>query len=94
MTRFDQSLLRAFLPTAIGRACPSTIVRSGEDACKVDCFVVAIDEGDKTEVDEYPTHPTARNIEFEGRQERHKCCFIKAKLNHTACRLATSGRYV
>lgn len=47
MSALDRALLRIFLPIAVGRACPSTIVRSGDDACKTNCFVVAIDEGDE-----------------------------------------------
>lgn len=38
-------LCRLLLPRVLGRACESTIHRSGEKGAKVNCFVTAIDKG-------------------------------------------------
>src|SRR5512138_1474519 len=45
MNRLGTWLCRRTLPCVLGRACESTIPRSGDEGARVNCFVTAVDRG-------------------------------------------------
>lgn len=47
MPDFGRFLLARLLPRLLGRACPSTVHRSGDEGMRVNCFTTTLREGDE-----------------------------------------------
>ncbi|MCW5657123.1 MAG: hypothetical protein KIT60_05435 [Burkholderiaceae bacterium] len=47
MRNIDRLLLAHFMPLLLGRACPSTVHRSGTEGMRVNCFTTTLREGDE-----------------------------------------------